>query len=247
VKKLIFQTPQNVSLSYEPASIGDRMLATFIDMLIIWGILIGLLIFYFNTPLQNSGLQVFFQILLVFIYLMYDLISEIFLNGQTIGKRQRGLKVIRADGTEPTIGNYLMRWLLRPLDMTFFAMPAIMTIAITGRGQRLGDLAGDTAVIKLGSSIKLADILQFNDLPDYDYQPTYLQVTLLSDHDINIIKETLRSYQKNFNTSLVDTLANKVKTVLKIETTEPPLRFLQRIVQDYVYLMAQKEDEIYGN
>ncbi|MCU0447138.1 MAG: RDD family protein [Microscillaceae bacterium] len=245
MKKLTFQTPQNVTLSYEPASIGDRMLATFIDMLIVWGIIIGLALIFFNTPLIEMDLWVPFQILLVFIYLMYDLVLEFFLNGQTIGKRQRGLKIIKTDGSEPTIGNYLMRWMLRPLDMGFFAMPAIMSIALTGRGQRLGDLAGDTAVVKTGSSLRLADIMQFNDLPEFAYEPTYLQVTLLSDNDINIIKDTLRSYQKNFNPDLVNKLAEKVKKVLNVESNESALRFLQRIVQDYVFLMAQKEDEVY--
>ena len=143
-------TSQNVRLSYEPASIGDRILANLIDYLIYlaWAILTG---FLFRKLSSGGSLSVFFYILMIILPIMfYPLLTEYFLNGQTIGKRVLNIKVVRLDGGKPTLGAYLLRWVLNIVDFGLFSqLVGVLTIAINGKGQRIGDIAADTTVIRM--------------------------------------------------------------------------------------------------
>ena len=59
---------------------------------------------------------------------------------------------MRLDGTRPGLGDYVLRWLLRPIEVIAFTsgvrQPCI-TILLNGKGQRLGDLAAGTTVVSL--------------------------------------------------------------------------------------------------
>ena len=79
----------------------------------------------------------------------YNLAFEILMNGQTLGKRALNIKVVRLDGTSPTIANYIFRFILWPIDVFLSGSIAITLISLTKNGQRLGDLAGGTTVVKL--------------------------------------------------------------------------------------------------
>lgn len=60
---------------------------------------------------------------------------------------------------------------------------------INGKGQRLGDLAANTTVIKLKQDIKLEEII----IPQtaQNYEVKFPQVSLLSENDIQIIKDVI--------------------------------------------------------
>ena len=104
-------TAQYVAIGYTVASVGDRILAFIIDMIVlivfIFGMLILFSIFGFATGF-NKGVLIIFPVLIILPYLLYDLIMEYFFNGQSIGKKIRKIKVVRFDGTPATLGNYLM-------------------------------------------------------------------------------------------------------------------------------------------
>ncbi|MFC7667989.1 RDD family protein [Hymenobacter humi] len=78
-------TTQNVSLEYEIASVGDRIVAALIDygLYITWFIAWSVL----NRQLHiaGDGKVGFYLILLPTTF--YFLVSEVFFNGQTIGKK----------------------------------------------------------------------------------------------------------------------------------------------------------------
>ncbi|MQA80441.1 MAG: hypothetical protein GEV10_18510 [Streptosporangiales bacterium] len=66
-------------------------------------------------------------------------------DGQTIGMAQKGLRVVKIDGSPVTMGDLAIRWLLY-----FFVeggLIALILIAATQRKQRLGDLAAKTLVV----------------------------------------------------------------------------------------------------
>src|SRR5678815_5035679 len=88
-------TTQNIELEYELASLGERMVATIIDLVILVGYIILVQLFgTFSNGLFNSdvGWIAFFIIMLPVTF--YSLLSETYLNGQTVGKRVMGIKVI---------------------------------------------------------------------------------------------------------------------------------------------------------
>src|SRR5574341_1922061 len=144
-------TTQNVEIEYEVASIGDRILAGLVDGAVWLGYVIGAPVLLFEV--LNVGDKKFGIALTVALYLpafLYDLLCESLMDGQSLGKKLLKIKVIKLDGSPPDFGSYLLRWLLRWLDVTIcWGGIAILTILINGRGQRLGDLAAGTTVIKL--------------------------------------------------------------------------------------------------
>ncbi|MEJ7659869.1 MAG: RDD family protein [Hymenobacter sp.] len=103
-------TTQNVTLEYEVASLGDRIVATLIDycVLIAWGVLWAVLFTALGSGNHQSsdtdwGSAVGIAVIIILViiiapYVLYFLLSEIFFNGQTIGKKARDLRVVRLDG-----------------------------------------------------------------------------------------------------------------------------------------------------
>ncbi len=57
--------------------------------------------------------------------LFYHLLCEIFLNGQSVGKKAMRIKVISADGGEPSVSQYLIRWVFRMVDLPWWILPSI--------------------------------------------------------------------------------------------------------------------------
>ncbi|HCI71200.1 MAG TPA: RDD family protein, partial [Balneola sp.] len=86
------------------------------------------------------------------------LIFEVVWNGKSFGKWMMGLQVVMLDGSSPSFGNYLIRWMLRLLEVSFTnGILAFITVLINGKGQRLGDIAAKTCVIKTRKKVKLSD------------------------------------------------------------------------------------------
>src|SRR4029077_19753394 len=89
-------------------------------------------------------------VVLVIPFALYNLLFEIFMNGQSPGKRAMDIKVLRLDGTPATVGDYIMRWLFALVDVHLFSgLIAVLCIAIGGKGQRLGDMVAGTTVVKI--------------------------------------------------------------------------------------------------
>ncbi len=220
-------TAQNVLIDYEAAGIGDRAIATIFDLCILVAYLI-------TMSLATQEIESLATTIVIFIpYFLYFVLSEIFFNGQTIGKKIRGIKVTRIDGTEPQVGDYLIRWLFRlvELDLTF-GLVALLTLFIRGKGQRLGDMAAGTAVVKISRPVALSDTIYT--ATDSDYTPTFKNVGQLSLRDITLAKEVLQTLQRDRHAAAV---GEKMKTTLlkKMDAESPlsPTEFLQTVIQDY--------------
>src|SRR5688572_21785839 len=102
------RTAQNVLIHYPVASIGDRILGYLLDILILSLYYIGLFAIVIQVNLKEDWILF---LLFVSPYLFYTLAFEIFMNGQTPGKRAMNTQVVRLDGSPPTVGNYIVRWL----------------------------------------------------------------------------------------------------------------------------------------
>ena len=74
-----------------------------------------------------------------FPWLFFNLAFEIFMNGQSPGKQVMKTKVVRLDGTPPTIGDYLLRWIFSFLDYYVLSGAiAVVIIAMGGKGSTVG-------------------------------------------------------------------------------------------------------------
>ena len=106
-------------------------------------------------------------ILIVFflfpVFIAYHLICEAMWNGQSIGKKALGIKVVKCNGQQMDMGDYGKRWMFRLIDILLSGgSVAILTIMSNDYNQRLGDIVGDTCVIKTSprNQISINDVLK---------------------------------------------------------------------------------------
>jgi uncharacterized RDD family membrane protein YckC len=230
------RTTQNVFIQYPVASLGDRILAYFLDSLIMIAY-VALSVVLLMTFEINSIALIFGVILIPVMF--YHLAFEIFMDGQSPGKRQMQIKVVRLDGTPPTIGNYIMRWMLRLIEIDVMSGAiAMIVIAVNGKGQRLGDVAAGTAVIKL-VKFEATTARQVFTTPEDNYVPVYQQVTQLSGNDIELIQQALEVNRETGNAKPANAVAVKIQTLLGIQTDMPPVKFLYTVVKDYNHLTSR--------
>ena len=120
---------------------------------------------------------------------------------------------------------------------------AIMTLIISKKGQRIGDMAAGTTVIKVGAERRfdLSDILSINTLENYT--PQYPQVRQLSEEDMLFIKSVILRYQQYRNLSheeSVVSLYQHLKTVLDVpndlKRPSAMIDFFKVLIKDYIVL-----------
>ena len=68
--------------------------------------------------------------------------------GQTVGKRVMNIKVVREDKKPMTYMDAFIRTLLRIIDGQLIYILGLIIILISEKGQRLGDMAAKTLVVK---------------------------------------------------------------------------------------------------
>ena len=221
-------TGQFVRISQTPASIGERLIALAIDY-----ILLGFYVF--------STLALFSRIHLPSDFTMlYAFLCEMFNQGQSFGKRLMNIRVVKADGSTPGIGSYLLRWRLFPIDGPVTGGLGHLVVLLTKNSQRMGDLAAGTMVIKEKNYRKIHVSLDEFDYLTKDYRPTYPQASDLSLEQINVITRTLQSGKKD-RTRRIASLAKKVQELLSITPHDSnPENFLQTILRDYQYYTLEE-------
>lgn len=240
--KIRIQTTQNVDLEYEIAGIGYRFIGALIDLLIVTGYALGVFIFleFFSLDLTWGTGSIF-----VLPILLYPVLCEVMMDGQTLGKKAMKLKVVKIDGSQPTTGDYLLRWLLwlveaNPLfSVLGLTSIAIISIIVTQRGQRLGDLAAGTTVVRMTPPAEIEETL-YRPI-GADYTPVWPQVAMLTDRDITVIKKGFEAVEKGAEPEILSKIAYKVAGVLNIEMARmgPTDVFLRTIINDYHAVTGQ--------
>lgn len=231
------ETAQNISITQNVAGVGERILAYLIDGLIMVAYVI-IAIMMLGGLDTGSGAEWLFISVVFLPLLLYFLLWESMWNGRTPGKAALDLRVVKLDGSKPAFSNYLVRWLLRIVDVTITSgSVAVVTILMTGRGQRLGDLAAGTTVISEKARVRLDRTVLVN-VPE-DYKPQYPQVTMLSDRDVQEIKTIYKDSLQSSNYRVIRTLSNKVSELLQVTPEEKPVQFIKTVLKDYSYYTQQ--------
>jgi uncharacterized RDD family membrane protein YckC len=68
--------------------------------------------------------------------------------GRTLGKRLLGLRTVQADGSPLTVKGSFLRNALRLIDGLGYWTVAVVVILYRGDGKRIGDVVGDTLVVR---------------------------------------------------------------------------------------------------
>lgn len=230
-------TSQNIDIEYEIAGVGPRILARILDGLLFVVIIIAAVIAGIMSHFEEVG-GIVAIVIFVVLYVFYDLLCEIFMNGQSIGKKIMKIKVISLDGGRPSIGQYMLRWLFRIVDFSLTSgLCALISAAVSEKNQRVGDMVAGTTLIRTSPGTKMQDIA-FNPPEDEEYAPVFPEAAQLNDKDIALVHEVLTNYIQSGNSVILYNTANKLKQVLHIQTDMDDMRFLQTLTKDYNHIVA---------
>jgi len=242
VRSIEINTAQNVTIEYELAPLYARLLAFLLDLAVIGA---GLLLFYFLGLLVTGGLSdvmmYYNYLVLVPIFLFYSLGSEIFMNGQSVGKLALGIRTVKLTGKQATLSDYIMRWLFRLVDIYLcFGSLAAILISSTDKSQRIGDIVANTVVVRLRPSrvLRLKDLLSIHSIDNY--QPRYPEVRNLSEEDMLLVKSVLernRKYANEAHREAQDELVKKLMVLLQLpKLQQEKAEFLRTLLNDYIVL-----------
>lgn len=239
--QLAINTTQNVVINFSAASVGDRILAQLLDILVkIAYIFVIVLLFQlldlskFISGLDNWSIMGIWSIIALPV-LFYSLVQESLFEGQTIGKKLMKIRVIKLDGYQASFGDYLIRWLFRIVEITIGnGIIALIAIIANSKNQRLGDMAAGTSVISLKNKVNINHTIlqEINN----DYVPTYPLVIKLSDNDVRIIKETFEAAIAARDYGTLIKLREKVIQVTGIKNISGNDQdFMKTLLKDYNY------------
>lgn len=238
-------TTQNVLISYQPAGVGDRILASLLDSLftLAYFVLIALLLAWIaggfdwgsEKDMTLGAIFTLFMLPLMF----YNLLMEQFFNGQSLGKKIMKIKVLKLDGSQPNFGAYLVRWVFRIVDiMLFNGLVALITVAVSEKAQRLGDMAAGTTVVSLKQKVSLQNTILYR--PKVEHKIVFNEVNKLSDKDVGIIKEVFDHCTRNSDYNGLKQLAKKVKDKMEITSSMPDSQFIKVVLLDYSQYQFEK-------
>ena len=172
MRTIEFETPENVQISYHAGGLGQRFIAWLIDQIIVGlisvlAIIVLFVALVFAGVLADSAAQIGEKLesaqgnpqaseeiakyliggmilVLGFTSILYFGFSELFLRGQTLGKRWIGLRVVKANGFALDVPSIFVRNLFRPVD---HLAPLWIVPVLSARSQRFGDMAAGTVVV----------------------------------------------------------------------------------------------------
>lgn len=230
-------TGQYVRIEQTAASLGDRIVARLIDFVFLFAYvssMMQLLKTFGDLWPEFKG-----TILVWFVFLpavFYSFLCETFFHGQTLGKRLRHIRVVNVNGSQPTMGALLLRWMCLAIDVWTSGV-GIVAIMLTKRRQRLGDLAAATMVIHLDDYKQWHGTLDDFYYLKANYRPVFRQAADLSDGQAHVIERTLYA-PDGYDPEQVSKLAAKVRSFLHHDILPSGMTdadYLTTVLRDYQY------------
>jgi uncharacterized RDD family membrane protein YckC len=135
--------------------VGRRVGAALVDFAVLFVLFVVLALLVGDSESGDGGVSLDLEGVGLLVWLVVSLayygVLEALMNGQTLGKRALGIRVVDDDGTTPArTRQIVVRTLLRVLDGLFFYAVALAVVLATGqRRQRIGDLTAGTVVVRV--------------------------------------------------------------------------------------------------
>lgn len=150
--RLVTTTPDGIDLEVVLAGAGSRFAAILLDTLVqvlLYVLLFAVVLRALIAGATGIGIEAAFLVLSFLIFFGYFVVLESATGGRTLGKLAFGLRAVRLDGRPVGFLTSLVRTVLRIADYLppFCPLGAIL-IFVTGRHQRLGDMAARTIVVR---------------------------------------------------------------------------------------------------
>jgi uncharacterized RDD family membrane protein YckC len=187
-------TPDAVVLEFEIATVGSRSLAQALDVFVRVGLVYALafLAGAFNS-IGGSTPAIIIVIVGVFLIIFgYPAIFEA-RNGQTVGKRVFGLRVVTVEGAPVRFRHASIRSLLQIVD--FFLPPigvsATCVALLNKRSQRLGDIFAGTIVLRERTGAAFPIPVSFPPLHGFELYARSLDVGGITPEQYAVIRSFL--------------------------------------------------------
>jgi hypothetical protein len=119
------------------------------------------------------------------------------------------------------------------------SLPDVISIAVTARSQRLGDLAAGTVVVDTKYKMDIQETI-YVEVDTTAYEPKYPQVLKLTDRDISGIRNLLSGKITKESENYMYRVAYRIEEVLQVKMNGDPDFFLQTLLKDYNYLTQHK-------
>jgi len=237
--QISINTSQNVQIEHPTANVGIRILSQLLDYLFIF-IYVMIIVSILTTLKINGGLG---MILLFLPAFFYSFLTESIFHGQSFAKMILNIKVVKLDGSQATILNYFVRWMFRLIDVAMTnGVVAVLTVAISSKGQRLGDKAAGTTVVSLKKRYDFKNSIYRSINENYKMQ--FPEVEQLNEQDIITVNEVINHYFKNPGVQSRQLLIKTKEAITKktgIETKLDSVQFLRTIVKDFNYMVRNDE------
>jgi len=187
-------TPEAVPLDLETATVGSRGLAYLVDLLI-WGS--GLLALTLaQVVLGSAGFAPGgMALLLVAAFVLqfgYPIGFETLWRGRTPGKAAMRLRVVTDEGAPVGFRHATLRAVVGVLELlgTLGAV-AVVASLVSRRGQRLGDLAAGTIVVREAGRSAVVAVERFDAPPGLEGYVSGLDASALGPRDYVTVREAL--------------------------------------------------------
>jgi uncharacterized RDD family membrane protein YckC len=258
-------TSFNIDLEFEVPEFHRRMFAWIIDLILqVFYLIIAFRIYdeYVRSHASDITFEndPWIQRIIILPVILYHIVCEITMNGQSVGKKLLGIRIVNENGGRASISQFLIRSLIRTSDymiliiIIYGAMfgPFIIWLLIGSVGlliadiilvvsskksQRLGDILAHTILVNTSPKGSMEETV-FMEVAD-NYIPVFPQIMRLSDKDINAIKGILDTARKKGDFNLAAMAGEKIKSHLMIDTPMPPFDFLDTLLKDYNYLSVK--------
>jgi len=224
-------TPEGVTFALPLAGPVSRSLAWMIDAACILAcfqvgrVLIGLLGIISHDISSAVSIFIFFVL-----RTGYAMALEWFWQGQTVGKRVLGLRVMDVNGLRLQPSQIVIRNLLRAVDsLPLFYLLGGAVCLISRQSQRLGDLAANTMVIKIGKAFEpdldlILEKNRYNSLRAYPHLTARLRQQVSPEEAGVALQALMRrdEFQPEARVTLFDEIAGhfKSKVAFPQETLE---------------------------
>lgn len=206
--------PEGVSVRFDVATLAARCGAQLFDILISAGAAFAILILLALTPLPiGPFIGILAALLFLAIRAPYYILSELFWNGRTLGKRIVRIRVISADGRGLTTHAVVMRNLMKEVEVftpgalilvgggmnVFWQLVLIGWILIllavplfNQSRQRIGDILAHTIVVAEPRPVLLGDLAQRR--MDEEFVFTDAQLGFYGRFELQTLEKFLRSH-----------------------------------------------------
>ena len=194
---LSIETPEQIKINYSIAGIGSRFYAALIDVAVMTLIaLIGIYVIaraISDLDERLGNWLVAIAGIATFAFLWgYYMVFEITTNGQSLGKRALGLRVIKVHGYPISFSDSAIRNLVRIVDfLPFFYGAGLVAMLLNKNWQRLGDLAAGTLVVKEDTKVSPSSARTPTIRKSTFVYADWIQLDQLTDAELVSIREYL--------------------------------------------------------